>query len=247
MSGQPGLSKRASLEKQLSHFNRSLIRHYGRPIEEAGHCLLLGRHYAESPYIYFSLNPGFARDGSPLDPSSIDGSNVPFSNPPHLCRKYIYLHNSQRFFQAHAALGAWINAKVTSAFLVPWRTRNVGALYTLNRLTDGRVFHFARRLVELILLHHEARLLITAGKSSLTLLTDLGVFAAPPQIDRFLGPGGSYQWSRSTVVWRGSNLTILQIPHFSRANSPDKMKTLAEWLTAELDPFGLTPITISRK
>ncbi len=229
--------KRLSIEQQLAVYDRKL-RRYGPSIAAAGHCLLLGRHYAESPYVYFSLNPGFARDGSPLDPSSSGESNVPFSNSAELRRQYVYLHNCQRFFGSHPVLDEWINAQVTSAFLVPWRTRDTSELYLLNRKTEGRLFGYARALVREIIEHHQARLLIAAGKSSLALLNDLGVPERPVWVDRYLGPGGSYQWSRCEAEVNGSRLTILQIPHFSRANSPAKLRELGVWLTDELERFG---------
>ena len=235
--------KRLSLEQQLAEYDGKLRRRFGLGIAAAGHCLLLGRHYAESPYIYFSLNPGFpragfARNGAPLDPSSSGECNVPFANSAELRRQYVYLHNCQRFFGAHPVLDEWINAQVTSAFLVPWRTRNTSELYLLNRQTEGLLFGYARALVRQIIGHHRARLLIAAGKSSLALLNDLGVPERPVRVDRYFGPGGSYQWSRCEAEVNGSRLTILQIPHFSRANSPSKLRELGVWLTDELARFG---------
>ena len=216
---------------------RDLAERHGQRMVGGGKCLLLGRYYAESPFVYFSLNPGFARDGSPLDPCSQGDFNVPFSNPEELRRQYVYLHNCQRFLMHHPDVGAWMSARVTSAFLVPWRTRNASELYALNRQSGGQLFAYARQLVRLIVHHHEARLLIAAGKSSIALLNDLGVPDETIHVEQFHGPGGSYQWSRSQAVIRGNKLAILQIPHFSRANSPAKLRGLGQWLRDELRSF----------
>ena len=235
--------KRRELEENLASCDRDLRRRYGQELVAAGHCLVLGCHYAQSPHVYFSLNPGFARDGSPRDPSSRGNassgeSNVPFVNPEPLRKQYVYLHNCQRFLGCHAALSRWMNDRVTSAFLAPWRTRNASDLYKLNRRTDGRLFGHAGQLVTLIVRHHQARVLIVAGKSSLTLLHDLGLMKAPINREIFVGPGGSYQWSRSETAVAGRALTILQIPHFSRANSMAKMRELGYWLGEQLSEFG---------
>ena len=235
--------KRTELEESLASCDRDLRQRFGQELFAAGYCLVLGRHYAESPYVYFSLNPGFARDGSPQDPSSRGNassgeSNVPFVNPEALRKQYVYLHNCERFLGCHAALSRWMNDKVTSAFLAPWRTRNASDLYKLNHRTDGRLFGHAGQLATQIVRHHQARVLILAGKSSLTLLHDLGLVEAPIGRHIFSGPGGSYQWSRSETAVGGRAVTILQIPHFSRANSVAKMRELGCWLGEQLSEFG---------
>ena len=173
-----------------------------------------------------------------MDPSSCGEFNVPFRNPEALLRQYVYLHNCERFLNSHPQLSAWFNAQVTSAFLVPWRTKNTNDLYALNRLTSDRMFDSARQLVQLIIRHHNARLLIVVGKSAITLLNDLMVPDRKIDVDHFLGPGGSYQWSCSQACIENREVTVLQIPHFSRANSPAKMQTLAAWLSQKLPlPF----------
>ncbi len=241
----PG-EKRLALEHRLRAFNSDLIQRYGKDAAAGDPCLLLGRHYAESPYLYFSLNPGFARDGSPLDPSSSADLNVPFRNGDELRRQYVYLHNCQRFFEENPPLNAWINNGITSAFLVPWRTPDTSSLYRLNRKTEGRVFAHAGVLVTQIIRDHEARLLIAAGKSSLTLLNDIGVLDTAVLVDRYLGPGGSYQWSRCETKVGGYPLTILQIPHFSRANSAAKMRDFGYWLAQQIDTLAPNDVLSSK-
>ena len=231
--------KRQELEARLQAYDQQLVQRYGPELVGGGKCLLLGRHYARSPYIYFSLNPGFARDRSALDLSSEGEFNVPFASSEKLKRQYVYLRNCERFLSDHPSLGTWMNAGVTSAFLVPWRTRNAVELYALNRRSRGEMFEAARELVRLIIQHHKARLLLVAGKSAIQLLNDLGVPDVPIRIDRFLGPGGSYQWSRSQTAVDGEPVTVLQVPHFSRANSSVKMRELGYWLWEQLeDPYG---------
>ena len=238
MPGKRSETKLRAIRQLVQKFDTELREEFGAEHFAAGYCLLLGRYYAQSNYIYFSLNPGFPRNGSLLDPASPKGYNVPFQNPEALRKQYVYLHNCQRFFAAYPPLERWINHRVTSAFLVPWRTPDMSGLHRLNQLTDGRLFAYAGRLVKQIIRDHEAELLITAGKSALDLLSELGVTAKKLEESRRYGPGKSYQWSKCKLVIDGREVSVLQIPHFSRANSPAKMRELGLWLMDELQPYG---------
>jgi len=228
----------SKLRKLARTFDRELKQRFGAENFSAGYCLLLGRYYAQSRCVYFSLNPGFPRNGFLVDPSSPEGYNVPFKNPEALRKQYVYLHNCQRFFSAYPHLDEWINNRVTSAFLVPWRTSNMSDLRRLNQMTEGQVFSCAGRLVKQMIRDHEAKLLITAGRSALDLLGDLHVTEKVLERSEPLGPGKSYQWSKWRLSVEGAEMDLLQIPHFSRANSPVKMRGLALWLTEQLKPFG---------
>lgn len=200
----------------------------------AGHCLLLGRHYGRSQTVYFSLNPGVPRSRGTVSPASTGRWNVPFENSPELQREYVYLLNCQRFFEAYPALCHWVRNGVTSAFLVPWRTRTLAELEVLNRMSSGRVYAYAGALVRQIVRDHQAKRLIVVGKAALGLLASLKVVRQMERLTGDLGPGGSYQWSKWQAVFAGGTVTILQIPHFSRANSREKMRAFADWLAGEV-------------
>ena len=229
--------ERQALQMQVKKFDAELKREFGAEHFRAGYCLLLGRYYGESPCVYFSLNPGFPRNGLLLNPESSEGYNVPFRNPEALRKQYAYLHNCERFFSSYPLLNAWINNGITSAFLAPWRTSNTSELRRLNQLTQGRLFFYAGQLVKQIIRDHEATLLITAGKSALDLLESLGVVEKILEQAGPWGPGKSYQWSKGKLLIEGREISVLQIPHFSRANSPAKMSDLAQWLVEELKPY----------
>lgn len=232
-------AKLLHIRESVKKFDAKLKKQFGAENFSAGYCLLLGRYYAQSHCVYFSLNPGFPRSGFLIDPGSSGSDyNVPFNNPEALRKQYVYLHNCQRFFSTYPQLNHWINHRVTSAFLVPWRTANMSDLHRLNQMTEGRVFSYAGRLVTQIIRDHKAKLLITAGRSALDLLKDLGVMEEALKQSGPLGPGKSYQWSSYKVSIGGVVVDLLQIPHFSRANSPAKMHDLALWLTEQLKPFG---------
>ena len=232
--------KLRDIRELARRFDTDLKREFGAEHFSAGYCLLLGRYYAQSDCVYFSLNPGFPRNRSPLNPESSGRYNVPFRNPETLRKQYVYLHNCQRFFSAYPQLNKWINNGITSAFLVPWRTANMSELRRLNRLTNGQLFLYSGELVKQIIRDHQARLLITAGKSALDLLEDLNIVEKKFGESTPLGPGKSYQWSKCKLIIEGAEISVLQIPHFSRANSPVKMRSLGPWLMEELRPFGCT-------
>jgi hypothetical protein len=84
---------------------------------------------------------------------------------------------------------------------------------------------------------HGAKLLITAGKSAIGLMSDLGLKEEKFEKFSSFGPGKSYQWSKHKFVMDGREIDVLQIPHFSRANSPVKMRELGSWLMEELRPY----------
>ncbi|MBV8709607.1 MAG: hypothetical protein JO028_20650 [Acidobacteriaceae bacterium] len=232
-------TKLLNIRELVKKFDAKLKKQFGAENFSAGYCFLLGRYYAQSRCVYFSLNPGFPRNGFLIDPgSSGSGYNAPFKNPEALRKQYVYLHNCQRFFSTYPQLNDWINNRVTSAFLVPWRTANMSDLRRLNQMTEEQMFSYAGRLVKQIIRDHKAKLLITAGRSALNLLQDLGIIVEILQQSGPLGPGKSYQWSSYKLSIGGGAVDLLQIPHFSRANSPAKMRDLALWLTEQLKPFG---------
>jgi hypothetical protein len=226
--------KRQSIQEQAERFDAELKREFGAEHFRAGYCLLLGRYYAQSHCVYFSLNPGFPRNSTLLNPESSGEYYVPFRNPEALRKQYVYLHNCERFFVSYPLLNKWINNKITSAFLVPWRTPDTSELRRLNQLTQGRLFSYAGQLVKQIIRDHQTKVLITAGKSALHLLENLGVVEKVLEQSGPWGPGKSYQWSKGKLLINGRKIDFLQIPHFSRANSPVKMRDLAQWLSEEL-------------
>ena len=230
--------RRAAVQDLADQYDANLRREFGEHLFSPGSCLLLGRHYGRSPVVYFSLNPGYARNSASANLGSTGCWNVPFFNDPELKRQYIYLHNCERFFASDPLLNRWVNSAVTSAFLVPWRTRNVGELLKLNQATQGRVFEFSRKLSRCIIQHHRAEVILAAGKAALQLMTSMRLLDGPLEQDEICGPGGIYQWSRCCALVDGRKVTILQIPHFSRANSPAMLRALVPWLRQELGPFG---------
>jgi hypothetical protein len=121
--------------------------------------------------------------------------------------------------------------------LVPWRTPDGTKLDDLNKGTDGKVYEYSKQLVMKMFEHHHARLVMVAGKVTMERLNEfLGVpWGAANLSNALQGPGRTYQWRR--MAFEG--MTVIQVPHFSRAVSLHRLEEFARWLRRELQPFGL--------
>lgn len=232
VSGVSG--SREEINEVVRQYDTSLRAEFGEELFAAGWCLLLGRYYGQSKTVYFSLNPGLPRSRKEVDLTSWGEWNVPFVNPLELKREYVYLGNCERFFGSHPELSDWVGNGMTSAFLVPWRTRSLSELLKMDRRTGGKVLAYSRQIATQVLADHAADVVVAVGKAALELLIRMEVIGNAVAETAVLGPGGSYQWSRWRAEAEGRPVTILQIPHFSRANSAAKMRGLEEWLRAEI-------------
>jgi hypothetical protein len=237
--------KLQEIQDMATTLHRSLVEEFGEDMFNEGGCLFLGRFYAESNRIYFGLNPGTRglESGQPfkVELEQGDDFNPPFRNPEEGNRLFAYWRNWARFLSRHQDLSDWFNDRVTSTFLVPWRTRDGAQLDEMNEATEGKVFEYSGRLVRRMIEHHSAELLIVSGKRSLHLLNEL---MPGPAWDwreinaSFEGPGAIYQWRRKTLRL-DREITVLQIPHFSYARNLDSLSTFAGWLRNQVGPFGL--------
>lgn len=240
--------KLSEIQEMARRFHSELKKEFDAEMFSEGGCLFLGRNYGQSDRIYFGLNPGTGglKLGHPFDVEvEHDGSsNRPFNNSDQANKDIRYFGNWHRFLSAHADLRRWFNDRVTSTFLVPWRTHNGEELADLSEATDGKLYNYSGQLVRKMTEHHDAKLLIVGAKRGLHLLNELlGVTAInsggpwdPRDVEKpFDGPGGIYQWRKRCF----DGVTVLQIPHFSWARSLAKLEGFAAWLREELRPFGL--------
>ncbi len=229
----------AEIQRLAREFDEELKTEFGADTFKHEGCVFLGWFYAQSPRIFFGLNPGSAyHEGFKVELGKL---NAPFDFPHEQDRETCaYWRNCKRFLRAHSDLNVWFNDRVTSTFLVPWRTPDAPSLYQLNRRTAGKLFRYSRELVNQMIEHHHAEVLSFAGKQSLWSLNEFlncgwtsQEIRAPSE-----GPGGVYQW-RKRIVERMKAITVFQIPHFSRAGSLERMASCAEWLRHELRVFSL--------
>ncbi len=240
------------IQDLATQFDRKL-----RPLHPAfkqGGCLLLGSIYARSNIIYCGLNPGDWKKASSLAPAehefstkfgSESGFNIPFScdTEDQDYKNQRYWKNGHNFFQLaeNHDLREWFKAGVTSTFLVPWRTPKLSDIHELPQEHREQLERYSAELLQKMIEHHHAKLLIVTGVCAIPLLRKLAQKMQPagevdsPQLRE--GPGRIYQWSRSSLTFPDRSITVLQIPHFSRANSLNRMADLAPWLRKNLSPF----------
>jgi hypothetical protein len=53
------------------------------------------------------------------------------------------------------------------------------------------------------------------------------------------GSGGTYQWSANKGSFNDQDIVIVQLPHFSRANSSTQLSECARWLEGVVTLMGV--------
>lgn len=212
-----------------------------------GGVLVLGKYYAQSRRIYFGLNPGGDGNRFEVAPNLQKNLNPPFDFPAEQDGDYHYWDNWKAFLRRHDDLRAWFNNRVTSAVLIPWRTKSSGEAEKLNPRLGFELFKTSGALVQKLLEHHDPELLLVGGKKGLDWLSGpnfLGIGRWKAYVVDEHKMGIHHQWRK--VMWSGAvndrsyKFTIIQVPHFSYANSHERLlPRLAAWLRVHLSPFGL--------
>jgi hypothetical protein len=226
--------KLEELQRLAQEYNRKLIDEFPRlKFLSKGGDLFLGKHYCESSRIFLGLNPG-GREAKPFKTDLREEGN--FWDDPN--REYPYWKNCRSFVKPGSRLHEWITT-ATVAYCCPWRTRDGRELYKLDAQTGGRLFQYCGELLRRLVKDHKETfpdtevVLVVPGRATLHLLS------SQPFLDikwrdhlRFdNGTRGTYQWAK--VEW--DDIVLYQVPHFSRANSAQRLTECAEWLVGDLE------------
>jgi hypothetical protein len=221
------------LQRLAQECNRKLIDEFpALNFASRGGDLFLGKHYCESGRIFLGLNPG---GGEPNLFKTDLRKKGNFWDDPN--REYPYWKNCRLFVNSASGLHEWITT-ATVAHCCPWRTRDGRELRKVNAQTDGRLYEYCGELLGRLIKDHRETfpdskvVLVAAGRATLHLLS------SQPFLDirwrehlRFdNGTRGTYQWAK--VEW--DEIVLYQVPHFSRANSPQRLTECAEWLARDL-------------
>src|ERR1035438_3933971 len=112
------LEKREEIINLANELNTALEKKSDEGLLREGGNLLLGRYYAESPIIYFGLNPGSIDGDMPFVPhfDEKSGRNPPFDSSDDFSRG-LYGRKWKQFLGGYPLLYDWFNNKVTSTFL----------------------------------------------------------------------------------------------------------------------------------
>ena len=222
------------LQQLAQECNRQLVADFPAVDFGQGGNLFLGKYYGLANRLFLSLNPG----GDYWEPFKTDSLDFNFWDRPNDGERN--WKNCNYFVNGAGGLHEWIS-QATVAFCVPWRTRNGNGLNKLNSQTGGKLFEFAGNLVRKLLEDHQQAFteskesnltIIAAGRASLHLLASAPFLHFDWRAHQKChnGAKGTYQWAK--VEYR--NIVLYQVPHFSRANSCQRLKECAEWLARDL-------------
>jgi len=121
--------------------------------------------------------------------------------------------------------------------LIPWRTNNIYAFKEKSPLTQ-RIYEYSGCIVRRMLEHHQAKILIVSGVSTLKCLASRQFldFDLELSVQRTesLNLGTNYQCKKVKPNRNYESLTIFQVPHFSRSNSRSKLPQCSAWLWNEI-------------
>lgn len=232
--------KLKEIQEMALSFDQALRSEFKEDMREARGRLFMGRYYADSHRICFTVNPevsGLEQDA----PFAADlyrevNFNLPFQNPDGENTAVAYWHNWGSFLTQYEDLGGWFNDKLTSTFMVPWWRPDAPSLEGLNRQARERVYEYSAKLIHKMIEHHRAKLVIIPSKSALYLLND--ILGNPWRYTELLR---SRQGARSLFQWRRleyKRVTVLQIPDIGHASNKFRLKPVAAWLREVLEPFG---------
>lgn len=212
-------------------------------ISAQGGCILLSKHYAQSRYIFATINPGPYREKPSNNREVVTGTDsfcVSCQEKPPWDHDHSFWCNYKTKFEPLVPDLAHLAEEATIVFCSPWRSQDTKELASYNRMTGGKIYDFSGKLFRTILDDH--RMLEPPG--------DVVIFAAGVAALEFLGSrqfldfskeswkkgnGSSrwvYQWH--TVRVGNRRTTIFQLPHFSWAKNKERLKSCAEWLTEAL-------------
>ena len=191
----------------------------------AGGCLLLGRQYAHpaSRVLVLGINPG------PSDSVTLDVRRQEYDyllSGPDKPRHQNWT-NARKFFNASPRLLDAVRL-ATFAFCCPYRTQSWSAM---PRPVKTALADSSRDLLGAIIQDCSPTLLIVTGVDGFRLFAE--IMGNALQVQNVIGSGGDgrlHQWSAYRAQAFQRMLTIVQVPHFSRAGEVVKLQQCANWL-----------------
>ena len=210
----------------------------GAPIN--GGNLFAGEQYAESNKLFISLNPGPVEDNDKFD-INFSENNWYWDNPEK--DEHDFWKYSNDFFQSVPAFNTWmITGRITSTFLIPWRTdisKNLPRYPELEKL----VWQYSGQIIRLFFDYVRPQLIIVSGIQTLEWLCGKDYlqckynpivpqsFNPVPEETRKGKEGQNHQCSIGCLYHNDlGRIYTLQVPHFTRANNEIYRKLGATWM-----------------
>jgi hypothetical protein len=190
--------------------------------------LFLGKHYAQPDpgILMLGINPGASND--PKLDLKLHEHNYLLEGPANI--RIRYWTNARRLFGATDELRAHMES-ATYSFCCPFRTIKWNGL-ELARIRS--LIRNSKPVMARMLADCKPKVIIVAGTAGLQVL---GYTAAPlldlgEPFDRGGDAKGKYRWQALSASHSGRPLTVVQIPHLSRASSKVRLAECGQWLSA---------------
>jgi hypothetical protein len=203
-------------------------------LPDLGGCVLLGKHYAHpaSRVLYLGINPG-ASPSTDLD-TALQSHNWLLEGPNDA--KHVNWTNARKFFASSPVLQR-VFSTATFAFCCPYRTENWTELPERDR---DILIALSKPILRKMIEDCRPKLIVAAGRAGFDMVCEM----LKPEwyLTKVLsrgGSGGTYQWSANRGSFNDQEIVIVQLPHFSRANSVGQLTECANWLTDVVVSMGL--------
>jgi hypothetical protein len=197
-----------------------------------GGCLFLGRHYAhpDSRLLMLGINPGINKGAVEHLDTKLQGKNCLLEEGPPDLRYF----NNARFFFNSPPLSPYRSSVLETAtysYCCPYRTKNWSGLQDKRKA----LIEVSGPVLSRIILDCQPRLIVIAGKAGYNafceILGDKQLRCV--ECTDCHAMGGLYHWAAYRAELTGVGpVVIAQVPHFSRANSREKLEECATWLAS---------------
>ncbi len=221
-SNEESVSHQLARLRTLTETGYAELRTRCPDIPDLGGCLLLGRRYAnEAGVLFLGINPGGARQPTHLD-TDLQLHDFLLEGP----QTSGHWQNARVFFGSSTLVRSRF-AAATFGFCCPYRTTS----WDLPPRQREVLVEVSRPVLQQMMADCRPRLIAVAGRTAFTLLQEIlsPEFVVLASLGRG-GPGGAYQWAAHRARWRNDDTLLVQVPHFSRANSGSRLQECALWL-----------------
>ena len=206
-----------------------------------GACLFLGKHYAHSKTILFTLNPTPHATDLPRSPieTSLFSAGLHWEGAPKA--RYRNWTAGRHLFRVMVTAAPWFEpvlAQATDAFIVPWPSRDWASMLQSSIWPEIR--DYSQRLFNQTLKDHQPNLVFTSGKYCSDLFWAFLGVRRPKPIDVRRSPtkrNWDSEWFHLEDVEVGgtslASINVFRLPHFSRS-SRKQFAAIGAWVAERL-------------
>ena len=217
--------------KVASELEASLRGQYGSGIDPGGRAFL-GRHYAHSRRILFTLNPR-PNPNRQFSAQLLENNRHWEGEAKAPYRNWTF---ARHLFSNMAASAEWVTPAIThmtDQFIVPWPSKDWRSMEKSPAWPTIR--EYSAELCRLSLRHHQPDLVFISGKTSFRLFFQF-IGVSPPKVTDRRAPANKSWTCEWFQLERGalsgistSPLNVVRLPHFSRG-SYKEFKAIGEWV-----------------